>query len=101
MSNEQLKQEMESIKSMLSEMSLNTKEYLDVEETAKFLHLSTSSVYKLTHGGKIRYSKSGGKKILFRRSDLVEYIENGFSSTSEEYQKVMDKMIDNTLKKRR
>ncbi len=101
MSTEQLKQEMESIKSMLSEMSLNTKEYLDVEETARFLHLSVSSVYKLTHNGKIRYSKSGGKKILFRRSDLVEYIENGFSSTNEEYQKVMDKMIDKTLKKRR
>lgn len=101
MSNQELKQEIESMKEMLSEMSLNTKEYLDVEETAKFLHLSVSSVYKLTHGGKIKYSKSGGKKILFRRSDLIEYIEKGFSSTSEEYQKVMDKMIDNTLKKRR
>lgn len=101
MSSEQLKQEMESIKSMLSEMSLNTKEYLNVEETSRFLHLSVSSVYKLTHGGKIRYSKSGGKKILFRRSDLVEYIEKGFSSTSEEYQKLTDKMIDRTFKNRR
>lgn len=101
MSNEQLKQEMESIKTMLSEMSLNTKEYLDVEETAKFLHLSVSSVYKLTHRSILRYSKSGGKKILFRRSDLVEYIEKGFSSTSEEYQKLTDKMIDRTFKKRR
>lgn len=100
MSSEQLKQEMESIKSMLSEMSLNTKEYLDVEETAKFLHLSVSSVYKLTHGGKIRYSKSGGKKILFRRSDLIEYVEKGFSTTNEEYQKLADKMIDKTLKRR-
>jgi len=101
MSQEELKKEFESMKEMLSEMSLNTKEYLDVEETAKFLHLSVSSVYKLTHRSILRYSKSGGKKILFRRSDLIEYIEKGFSSTSEEYQKVMDKMIDNTLKKRR
>lgn len=101
MSQEELKKEFDSMKEILSEMSLNTKEYLDVEETAKFLHLSVSSVYKLTHGGKIKYSKSGGKKILFRRSDLIEYIEKGFSSTSEEYQKVMDKMIDKTLKKRR
>lgn len=101
MSNETLQKEFESMKKMLSEMSLNTKEYLDVEETAKFLHLSVSSVYKLTHRSILRYSKSGGKKILFRRSDLIEYIEKGFSSTSEEYQKVMDKMIDNTLKKRR
>lgn len=101
MTNEQLKQEMESMKEMLSEMSLNTKEYLNVEETSRFLHLSVSSVYKLTHGGKIRYSKSGGKKILFRRSDLVEYIEKGFSSTSEEYKKLTDKMIDRTFKNRR
>ena len=100
MTNEQLKQEIESMKEMLSEMSLNTKEYLDVEETAKFLYLSTSSVYKLTHGGKIRYSKSGGKKILFRRSDLIEYVEKGFSTTNEEYQKLADKMIDKTLKRR-
>ena len=100
MSQEELKKEFDSMKEILSEMSLNTKEYLDVEETAKFLHLSVSSVYKLTHGGKIKYSKSGGKKILFRRSDLIEYIEKGFSSTSEEYQKVMDKMIDKTLKRR-
>ena len=88
------------MKEKLSEMSLNTKEYLDVEETGKFLHLSTSSVYKLTHGGKIRYSKSGGKKILFRRSDLIEYVEKGFSTTNEEYQKLADKMIDKTLKRR-
>lgn len=100
MTNEQLKQEMESMKEMLSEMSLNTKEYLDVEETSRFLHLSVSSVYKLTHGGKIRYSKSGGKKILFRRSDLIEYVEKGFSTTNEEYQKLADKMIDKTLKRR-
>lgn len=98
---EELKKEFESMKEMLSEMSLNTKEYLDVEETAKFLHLSVSSVYKLTHRSILRYSKSGGKKILFRRSDLVEYIEKGFSSTSEEYQRLTDKLIDGKLNKRR
>lgn len=101
MTNEQLKKEFESMKEMLSEMSLNTKEYLNVQEASKFLHLSVSSIYKLTYADKIKYSKPNGKIILFRRSDLVDFIESGFSTTQEEYYRLADAMIDKTLKKRR
>ncbi len=98
---EELKKEFEIIKEMLVEMNMHTKEYLNVQEASKFLHLSVSSIYKLTYADKIKYSKPNGKIILFRRTDLVEFIESGFSTTQEEYYKLADAMIDKTLKKRK
>lgn len=101
MTQENLQKDLESIKEMLVEMNMHTKEYLNVQEASKFLHLSVSSIYKLTHADKIKYSKPNGKIILFRRSDLVDFIEAGFSTTHEDYLKLADVMIDKTFKKRK
>lgn len=101
MTQENLQKDLESIKEMLVEMNMHTKEYLNVQEASKFLNLSVSSIYKLTHADKIKYSKPNGKIILFRRSDLVDFIEAGFSTTHEDYLKLADVMIDKTFKKRK
>lgn len=53
-------------------------------EAAKFLNVSNSYLYKLTHLRKIPYYKPQGKKIYFLREDLVSYLlQNRNRSLSE------------------
>lgn len=43
--------------------------YLDVDEAARYLRLSTSKLYKLVHTRSIRHRKHGSR-LAFTRSDL-------------------------------
>ena len=55
-----------------------------VSSLAKYLDVSTSTIYKLVESDKIRYSKPSGKKILFTQSDVDEYISKEKSSTQDD-----------------
>jgi len=46
---------------------------LNVEQAADFLGLKTSTVYNLVFYGKLKAYKPGGKRLLFRISDLEAY----------------------------
>jgi excisionase family DNA binding protein len=59
-------------------------ELFTVKSLAKYLGVSTSSIYKLVETGEIRYSKSSGKIIRFRKAYVEEYLAKGKSSTREE-----------------
>lgn len=50
------------------------KEYLTLKETAEFMDLSESYIYRLTHLKQIPFSKPWGKKIYFKVSDLNEFL---------------------------
>ena len=62
-------------------------EWLDITEASKYIRLSKSAIYKRTMMGTIQFYKIG-KKLLFRRSDLDQYILNGASSPEDNYQGV-------------
>lgn len=62
-------------------------EFLNVDEAAMFLKLSKSSLYKMTHDRKIRYSKPSGKIIYFRKSDLLEYLNKNVLLSKEDLEK--------------
>jgi excisionase family DNA binding protein len=47
---------------------------LTFEEAREFLNVSKSTLYKMTFSKKIPHSKPGGKRIYFRKSDLVEWM---------------------------
>jgi len=46
---------------------------LNVQQAAEFLNLKTSYVYNLVHYGKLTAYKPGGKRLLFKISDLEKY----------------------------
>jgi excisionase family DNA binding protein len=46
---------------------------LNVEQAADFLGLKTSTVYNLVFYGKLKAYKPGGKRLLFKVSDLEKY----------------------------
>lgn len=50
------------------------KEYLTVEDAARYLHLNKSAVYRLTSNHQITFYKPGGKNIFIRRADLEKWI---------------------------
>jgi len=46
---------------------------LNIEQAAAFLNFKISYVYNLVHYGKLPAYKPGGKKLLFKISDLEKY----------------------------
>ncbi|MDR2435238.1 MAG: helix-turn-helix domain-containing protein [Treponema sp.] len=53
---------------------LSVQKPLNVQEAAAFPGLRPSCVYNLCHFGKLPHFKPGGKKIVFKQSDLENYL---------------------------
>ena len=47
---------------------------LNANEACKFLGISKSYLYALTHKREIRFSKPNGKIIYFAKSDLIDWM---------------------------
>ncbi|MFH2108230.1 MAG: helix-turn-helix domain-containing protein [Chrysiogenia bacterium] len=52
-------------------------EFLTAREAAALLRVTLATVYNLTYRRRIPFFKPGGKTVLFRRADLLAFIENG------------------------
>jgi excisionase family DNA binding protein len=50
-----------------------TQKPLDVKAAAEFLGLKVSYIYNLIHFGKLTAYRPGGKRLLFKVSDLERY----------------------------
>lgn len=59
--------------------------WLNVDQAADYLHVSKSWIYKRTMNNEIPFHKPS-KKLMFRRSELDNYIATG--STTNEHQGV-------------
>jgi excisionase family DNA binding protein len=49
---------------------------LDVNEVASFLKMSTSHVYTLTSSKKIPHIKLLGKKVLFDKAEILDWLKS-------------------------
>lgn len=47
---------------------------LDIQETASYLHISISTLYRWVHYRKIKHIKIGSR-VLFSQDDLKEFIK--------------------------
>jgi excisionase family DNA binding protein len=63
-------EKLESIERMLIEQNMLKKEVLNFNETAEYLEVSHSHLYKLTSTGTIPAYKPNGKKLYFNRKEL-------------------------------
>ncbi|MDV6316685.1 helix-turn-helix domain-containing protein [Idiomarina sp. HP20-50] len=64
----------------LKKIQLVTKEYMTVEECAKYLGLSRSAIYKLTHRKEIPHFKPS-KRVMFKRSEVDAWIQKSYAPT--------------------
>ena len=60
-----------------------TDELMDVDQASKFLHLAKQTLYGLTSERLIPYLKRG-KRIYFKREELLNWINQGKMKTREE-----------------
>ena len=60
---------------MIDSFSENlNKEILTFSEACSFLGYSKSYLYKMTHSRQIVHFKPHGKKLYFKRSDLIDWL---------------------------
>jgi excisionase family DNA binding protein len=51
-----------------------TNDFMTVPEVAKYLRVSPTSVYRLVERRDMPFYRTGGKKILFKASDVENYL---------------------------
>jgi excisionase family DNA binding protein len=75
-----------------SEKVEKNSEILNIEGASEFLSLAKPTIYTLTSKSKIPFFKKG-KKLYFKRSELLEWIEQGKQKTVAEEQQEMDEYL--------
>lgn len=63
------------------------KEMLSFNEACAYLNLSSSWLYKLTHSNRIPHYKPNGKKIYFKKEELIEWLSRNAVKTIEQITK--------------
>ncbi len=63
----------------------NKDEVLDIKQAAEYLHIPFRSIYNLTYKRLIPHFKKG-KRLLFNKDSLNEWIKSGKQETIEEIQ---------------
>lgn len=87
-----------SVRTVLSEFlkyDKHTIEFLSVEETAKFLNLSVTTIYGLTSKNQIPFIKKS-KRLYFKKSELEDWLVKGRRKTMDE----INQEVKNHIKKR-
>lgn len=75
----------EAQKSAQPVQSSEQDEILFINQAAKFLNLAKPTLYGLTSKNEIPYIKKG-KKLIFRRSELLKWLDEGRRKTNKEIQ---------------
>jgi len=65
-----------AIKTIISKKDIDVNEYMNVTELSKFLKMSVSHIYSLTSTKKIPHIKLLGKKILFDKSEINNWLKS-------------------------
>lgn len=80
---------------MIESISYTIKEYLTIDDVAKYLGVTKSMVYKLTSSKQITVYKPTGKGIYIRREDLLKWIKrNPILSNEDLMAAVNQKLFD-------
>ena len=84
---------------VLENLLFAAKDVLTVEEAAKYLGLSKSFLYKMTHEGSIPYYKPNGKIVYFEKDILLQWMRSTkVSSKDEVLAQAQDKLQELSMK---
>lgn len=92
--------ELAEIKKILSEvLSENRspdKEFLTVDEAAEIMGVARSHIYRLTSEKRIPFSKPGGKRVMIRRRDFLEWLETNRVKSQSEVTSEVEQFMKNS-----
>ncbi|SEL44377.1 helix-turn-helix domain-containing protein [Ectothiorhodospira marina] len=69
----EIMRELKKLEQLLAQQQQSQKPVLSVDECAQLLGLSVSYVYRLTSEKRIPHYKPHGKKVYFRREEIIEW----------------------------
>jgi excisionase family DNA binding protein len=98
--NDQILEKLERLEQELKRASSVQKEILDLKEACLYTGFSTSCMYKMTSQHRIPFSRPGGKRIFFRRTDLDQWMLSERQSSNNEIERQADNYIINNLKQK-
>ena len=79
----ELENRLKKIENLLLERHHNNVVFLNIDEVSEFIKMKKSSIYQLVYLRKIPYYKRG-KLLLFKKSELVQWIESKRIETFEQ-----------------
>ena len=92
---DEILERLKRLETLIVEQNLIGKEVLNFNETAKYLELSHSHLYKLTSASTIPFYKPNGKKLYFNRIELDEWLLRNRNTTVDEIdQRAADYLIN-------
>jgi len=65
-----------TINPLIQRNNIDVNQYMNVSELSKLLKMSTSHIYSLTSTKKIPHIKLLGKKILFEKSEINNWLKS-------------------------
>jgi len=93
---EQILEKLSKIESLYQQQS--SIDVLSFKKACKYLNLSSSYLYKLTHSRQIPHYKPNGKKLYFKQCELEDWLLRNRVKTADE---IEQEAIDHTIKKKR
>lgn len=79
----ELENRLKKIENLLQERHHNDVVFLNIDEVSEFIKMKKSSIYQLVYLRKIPFYKRG-KLLLFKKSELVNWIESKRFETLEQ-----------------
>jgi len=91
-------QKLIEIEALLKKQYALSKEILTLDETADYLSLSKSALYKMTSKKEIPFYNPGGKKIYFNKTEIDSWVLSAKSNSIEEIEDEIDSYLGRTQK---
>ena len=85
--NREIKKELLELKELIQNQSVLQKEVFNMEDTALYLGLSKSHLYKLTSTNQIPHYCPQGKKLYFMKAELNQWLTRNKSFTTDDVEK--------------
>ena len=89
----QFQNQLNKIEKLVTSINHNETEFMDIEETSKFLKLKKSTLYQFVFKRQIPFYKST-KKLLFKKSELIDWVEKDRVLTIRELEETMNQTIN-------
>jgi len=90
---ENILSQLESIQKVLKQQVMFQKEMLDFKETKVYLNVSDAQLYKLVEARAIPHYKPSGRKLYFKLTELLEWLQANRIESQSEIDKIADQYI--------
>ncbi len=68
----------------LEDVCYNAKEVLTLDEASKYLGVTRSMLYKMTHENRLPYYKPSGKLVFFEKQALLDWVRSAKCMSEDE-----------------